>query len=73
MSGSPINWGPVPIGDKTLQHPLYQKWSVFTLGEVQAQLPLIKTDLKLVLMTNPTFGVVAYLATLIRLCALVAD
>ena len=73
MAGSPINWGPLPKGDPTLLHPLYQRWNRATLDYVAANLAALKTDLKQVMVTNSTAGIVAYLAYLIRLSALVAD
>ena len=72
MSGSPINWGPVPAGHPMLQHPLYLKYSNLTIGQIEgAEFAALKTDLKMSIANNDTADIVAYLSWVIRLCGLV--
>ena len=64
-----INWSVSP-GDPVLQHPLYQKWSNRTFGNLDES--AIKADIQGALADNASAAVVSYLCWLTRVLALVA-
>ena len=68
----PINWGPIAADSPTLTHPLYTKWSSVTLTAIVIDPSDLKQDLAGVIFDNDSCEVVAYLASLIRLAALVS-
>lgn len=67
--GYDINWRVAP-GDPVLQHPLYQRFSSTTIGDLNAA--TVKNALQGALADNESAPVVAYLSWLLRVKALVA-
>jgi len=64
-----INWSVSP-GDPVLQHPLYQKFSSTTIGNLDAS--SVKATLQGALADNESAAVVSYLSWLLRVLQLVA-
>lgn len=68
--GYEINWnasGASPV----LSTPQYQKWSQYTVGELEPLILQIKTELKNARASRESQEVINYLAWLIRIVSLV--
>ena len=69
MTGYDINFNTTPTG-KVTSHPLYQKYNMKTFGSIAVS--DVKTDLHVVLATQGSQAICAYLAWLIRIKNLLA-
>ena len=67
--GYDINWRVSP-GDPVLQHPLYQRYSSTTIGNLDAS--SVKQTLQGALADNESAAVISYLSWLLRVLQLVA-
>ena len=65
-----INWS-ASGGDPVLSTPQYQKWSQYTIGELEPLILQIKTELKGARASRESQAVINYLSWLIRTVGLV--
>ena len=54
----------VPDGSKILKHPLYLKYNITNLGDINYD--NVKADLAKVMATNDNMGIIWYLSSLIE-------
>lgn len=69
--GYDINWSIGP-NDPVLDSPLYQKWSVKSLGTIASEMADLKNDLGTCVMNKESTAISSYLAWLIRTALLVS-
>ena len=68
VNGYPINWA-MPRGSKLTRHPLYIKYSKYTLGEVTPN--EVQLDLAAILAIADNAEICAYLSWLLRSTTLI--
>ena len=69
--GYEINWSCTP-NDPVKDHPLYQKWSTFSLADLAGDKATIMGDMVAIRMDCDSAPIVSYLSWLIRTINLVA-
>jgi len=59
-------------GDEILTHPLYLKWSQYTIDEIFGVLPSVQVDLGAIQASMDNLNIIAYLSTLVRSTSLLS-
>ena len=68
MAGYPLNFG-VNSGNSVLKHPLYMKWNMRQIGQINENKAQLKEDIFNVMATNDNMPIIWYLTSLYRIVA----